>query len=82
MKRDLRLEIVICDYETRAVWGKRVKKNSFSCYEPWIHMLNHIYEQRNGLYNESSFCSQIGELYDNHTIDEIYEMQGNHELVW
>ncbi len=81
-KNDLLVEVVICDCVTGVVCGKRVERIQFSYYEPWLRMLNHFYEQDRERYNRESFHAQLGEIYDNHTIDEIYEMQENQKFIF
>ncbi len=81
-KDELSLEVVICDYATGEVCGKRVENIPFSSYEHWLQVLNQFYEQNISQYTEEVLESQLREIYDNYTIDEIYEMQANQQLTW
>lgn len=80
-KKKLVLELLLCDYSTGEVYGKRVEKLPSNFCESWLHMLSVFYEMDRSRYIKELFQFQLLEIYDNHTVDGISEMFGEQTLA-
>lgn len=74
-KKDVFLEVLLCDYSTGKLHGKRRERLPGTFVESWLALVKHSFEKNASQYKTGRYQAQISEIYDNHTIDEVYEMQ-------
>ena len=74
------MTILICEYRTGELLAIREDMLPLEFSQRFEGMLKERYMKFGKQYDYEKFAVRIKEIYDNHLIDELYEMPGDHEI--